>query len=210
MSEAILYIRENTDFYVTSIGQHLLMSFVTIMISMLIGIPLGYWCGKSEKVSSAIVTIVNTFRIIPAIAIFLMLIPIMGIGFAPSIVALTVYAVPVILMNTMGGIKNVKPSVIESAVGMGMGKTDICFKVELPLALPFILTGVKIAIVETVAGASIAAFVGGGGLGAIVYMGILSGKTGPLVAGSATIALLVIMIDMIATATQRLLVRDYK
>lgn len=203
MLEAIQFIQNNMDLYIRCIQQHLLMSIVTIIISILIGVPVGYVCGKKEKASSLIISAVNTFRIIPAIAIFMILIPALGLGFIPALIALVIYALPTVVINTMGAIKSVKPYILESAMGMGMGPTEICFKIELPLALPMILTGIKIATVETVAGASIASFVGAGGLGEIVYMGILSGKTGPLVAGSLTVALLVIVIDLVVSGVQK-------
>lgn len=210
MSEAIQFIQENMDMYILCIKQHLFMSVITVLVSGVIGLPLGYICAKSERVSSAILAAVNTFRIIPAIAIFMMLIPLIGIGMEPAIIALTIYALPTVVVNTMGGIRNVNKSVIESASGMGMSSKDICFKVELPLAWPMIFTGIKIATVETVAGATIASFVGGGGLGQIVYMGILSGKTGPLLAGSITVAIMVIIIDLFASLTDKLCTKDYK
>lgn len=203
IKETIQYISGHQDMYIKCIQEHIFLSFVTLAVCIVLGVPLGYICGKNDKVSSGIITVINMLRIVPSVAMFMILVPIVGLGTEAAIIALVVYSLPTIIVNTMGGVKNIKPSVIESAIGMGMSPKEICFRVDLPLAGPMIMTGIKISLVQTIAGATIASFVGAGGLGEIVYAGIESTKIEIIFAGSLTVAFLAVLMDALVTLVNK-------
>ena len=162
----IQYIAEHQDMYIKCIQTHVFLSFVTLAVCIVLGVPLGYICGKNDKVSSGIITVINMLRIVPSVAMFMILVPIVGLGTEAAIIALVVYSLPTIIVNTMGGM---------------------------------IMTGIKISLVQTIAGATIASFVGAGGLGEIVYAGIESTKIEIIFAGSLTVAFLAVLMDALVT-----------
>ncbi len=139
---------------------------------------------------------VNTLRVIPSLAILVILIPLMGTGFWPALTALTVLACPPILINSYTGFHEIDSAVIESAVGMGMNPWQVLVRIETPLALGLVLTGCKTAIVEVVASATLAAFVGGGGLGTFIINGLSMFDFHMLLLGAIPVALLAIFAEL--------------
>ncbi|MCK9912109.1 ABC transporter permease, partial [Microbacteriaceae bacterium K1510] len=132
----------------------------------------------------------NIGRIIPSLAVLALAMPYVGIGFTPSLIALTLLVCPPILINTVTAFKELDKSVIEAAYGMGMDKARVMRKIEFPLALPVVITGIKTASVEVIASAALAAFIGGGGLGEFILNGIALAQSSLLLVGAIPIALL--------------------
>lgn len=144
-------------------------------------------------ISHFIVTFVSALRIIPSLAILVILIPVMGIGIKPALVALTILAVPPVLIQTVLGFSKVPAFMIEVARAMGMDEKSVFRKVRFPLAVPYIMGGVKMAAAEVVASAALAAYIGSGGLGVIIYNGISLMKTEYLVIGGCSVAALTLL-----------------
>lgn len=175
---------------------HIELSVFALCASMLVCIPLGILCAKRYTLSIVTMNTVNTLRVIPSLAILVILIPVMGTGFWPSLTALTVLACPPILINTYTGFHEIEPTLVESAVGMGMDSWQVLTRIETPLALGLILTGCKTATVEVVASATLAAFIGGGGLGTFIINGLSMFDFHMVLLGAIPVALLAVFSDI--------------
>lgn len=200
--EMMDYIAANQSMYLVEIRTHILISLCTVFFSSLIAIPLGIVCIKYRSASRFISGIVNTARVIPSLALMVLLIPLIGIGKAPAIIALILLAIPPIMLNTIAGYDSIDPMITETAKGMGMDSRQTFLQIQTPLALPLILTGVRTAAVEAVASTSIAAYIGAGGLGDLVFTGIGANKAPILLAGGLTIAVLSILTDLLLSTLQ--------
>ena len=144
ISDIINYAIQDKDRYLLLIRQHLMMSIITFIICVVIAVPLGYLCAKKEKVSGFVIAIATVFMMIPSLALFALLQPVFGLGMTPAMVAMTLSGIPLIILNTRSGYKNVDKTVCESAYAMGMEPWRVCLQVETPLAMPAILNGMRI------------------------------------------------------------------
>lgn len=182
---------------------HLLLVTISMAISMAICIPLGVWTSRSKQASNVIINTINGLRVIPSLAVLFILVPYMGVGLDTAIVALTILAMPPILVNTDVAFRTIAPAVKEAAAGMGMTKNQILRKVEFPLALPIIIAGIRTASTEVIASATLAAFIGSGGLGLFVQRGYAMYRLPILFVGAIPIILLVLASEIILSSFQR-------
>lgn len=173
------------------------------MLGILLGVSFGIISFKCKKVSSYLMNLFNFFRIIPSLAILVIVMPILGVGFVPALVALTVLSIPAILINTYLGFNNIDPAIIEAAQGMGMNEKELLLKVEIPLALPIIITGIRTASIEVISSATLASYIGAGGLGDFIFKGLALNDTKLLVIGGATVAVLSIFSEVTLFITQQ-------
>ena len=201
------YIQENPEKFLEAFREHLILSIIALLIAMIIGITIGIICAKNEKISSIIMGIFNSLRVIPSLAILIIVLPIMGTGFYPALVALTVLACPPLIINTFTGFREIDRSVIEAASGMGMNEKQILRKIEFPLALPIIIAGCRTAAVEVVASATLAAFIGGGGLGTFIINGLGMYNIPLLLVGAIPVALLAILSEVSFATTEKFFTR---
>ncbi|MBX0316501.1 ABC transporter permease [Planomicrobium glaciei] len=177
--------------------EHIYLSFVAVAIGIAIALPTGILIARYRRYAEPIIGVTAIFQTIPSLALFGFLVPILGIGSPTALVALIIYALLPILRNTYTGITGVDGSVIEAGRGMGMTRTQILRQIELPLALPFIMAGIRTATVLTVGIATLATFVGAGGLGDIIYRGLQSYNNALVLAGALPVALLAIGFDLV-------------
>ena len=191
------YFRENSGRFWGMLAAHVQVSILALGIAVLIGVPAGFLCVRWKKAQKYITGLFSVLRVIPSLAILLLMVPIMGTGTAPAVVALVLLAVPPILMNTVAGLEGVPPFMLETAEGVGMNPTQVWTKVRFPLAMPMILTGIKTAAVEIVASATLASKIGAGGLGDIIFAGIGLFKTELLLIGGVSVALLSLLTGLI-------------
>lgn len=154
---------------------HLTITFVTLFFAAIIGVSLGVLITRRRRLYNPVITTAGIIYTIPSLALFGIMIPIVGIGFAPAVIALTLYALLVIIRNTAVGVDGVSPAIIEAARGMGMTERQILFRVELPLALPVIFAGLRIAAVSTISLATLASYFGSKSLGSLIFEGIAAG-----------------------------------
>ncbi len=183
--------------------EHLFLTFFALVLACTIALPLGIYLTRCPwpKAISGILGVTGVIQTVPSlalIAIIALLFALMAlptIGVSPALTALVLYALLPILRNTYTGIRQVDPSVIEVARGMGMTSSQILFRVELPLSLPVIMAGIRISAVWTIGVACLCSLVGGGGLGVLIMQGLRSIQTDYLVAGTVPAALLAIVID---------------
>ncbi len=179
-------------------GEHLVLVFSSIAIACLIAIPTAILLSRNPGPRRLALGIANILQTIPSLALFGFLIPIPligGIGKRTAIVALVVYALLPLLRNTLAGILGVDPAVRESAVAMGMTPGQVLRQVEIPLALPTIMAGLRIATVTSIGTAVIAAAIGGGGLGVLIFGGISLNDSGQILSGAVPAALMALLAD---------------
>lgn len=179
-------------------GEHFVLVLVSMGIAIAIGLPVGILLTRRPSFKGWVLGFANVMQTIPSLALFGFLIPIPligGIGKRTAIVALILYALLPLLRNTLVGILGVDPAVRESAVAMGMTPRQLLWQVELPLAAPTILAGIRIATVTTIGTATIAAAIGGGGLGVFIFRGIASVDTTQILAGAIPAAALALLSD---------------
>ena len=170
---------------------------LALLTAFVIGIPLGYLCVCRKKWERWITGAFQVLRIIPSVAILILLIPVMGTGVRPAMTALVLLAVPPILMNTAAGFSEVPAFMLETAEGLGMTERQMFWKVKVPLAMPMILTGMRTAAIEIIASATIAAKIGAGGLGGIILTGLGLNRTDLLLIGGISVALLSLAAGMV-------------
>ncbi|HEV8611173.1 MAG TPA: ABC transporter permease [Thermoanaerobaculia bacterium] len=191
-------------------GEHLVLVLVSTFLAVAIGVPLGVALTRRPRLARPVLGFANVVQTIPSLALFGFLIPlpfIGGIGARTAIAALVVYALLPILRNTYAGIRSVDPAIIESAIGIGMTPRQRLRSVELPLALPVVLAGVRIATVVSIGLATIAAAIGAGGLGVLIYRGVAIVDHRLILAGAVPAALLALAADAGLGAVEKRLAR---
>ncbi|MFE2939384.1 ABC transporter permease [Streptomyces sp. NPDC059255] len=187
--------------------EHVVVSGVALALACAIALPLALFLGHLGKGGALAINISNVGRAVPVFAVLalFMVSPLRNSGSVPTIIALVLFAVPPLLTNTYVGMREVDPAVVEAARGMGMSGRQVFVRVELPLAYPMIMTGLRSAAVQVVATATIAAMVGQGGLGRIITAGFNTYDTGQVVAGALLVALLALLVEGALVALDRLI-----
>ncbi|SDF17129.1 osmoprotectant transport system permease protein [Blastococcus fimeti] len=179
------------------LGEHLAISVVAVLAALVLAFPVGVALGSAGRGSGAVVVLSNVSRAVPTLALLtLFAVSPIGFGNRATTIALAVFAIPPILTNTYVGFRGVDADVREAARGMGMTRGQVVTRVELPLALPLVMTGLRTAAVQVVATAGLAALVGGGGLGRIVNLGFGQQDYGQIIAGAILIAVLALLTEL--------------
>ncbi|MFU2318281.1 ABC transporter permease [Rahnella sp. PCH160] len=200
-----------SDVFNDALWQHLGILFGTLVPAVLIGLPVGLLCHRNARWRGPVLSVLNIIQTVPSIALFgLLLAPlaglakalpwladhgISGIGLAPAIIALVLYSLLPLVRGVIAGLDSVPEAVTESARGMGMNRSQVFFRVQMPIALPVILTGIRIVAVQTVGMAMVAALIGAGGLGAIMFQGLLSSALDLVLLGVIPAVLMAVVVD---------------
>ncbi|MFS4473467.1 ABC transporter permease/substrate-binding protein [Chryseobacterium sp. T20] len=185
-------------------GQHIGLTFMSISLAIFVGVPAGILISRKRKLSSPVLGFAGVLQTIPSIALLGLLIPVLGIGAKPAIAALFLYGLLPIVRNTYTGIINIDPEIKEAARGLGMSYKQSLLKVELPLAMPVILAGVRIATIINVGVATLAAYIAAGGLGEFIFGGISLNNTTMMLAGAIPAALLALLFDFLLSRLQKI------
>lgn len=202
ISNLVTYYLTHFSEYWSAVKVHLILSFQVGIFAAVIAVPLGTLCVKYEKIAQSIERVMSMLRIIPSLALMIVFIPLMGIGKLPATVALLIIATPPIMINTTAGFKNIDAKLLEAAKGMGMNEKQIFWKVRVPQAIPLIFAGIRTSIVETIASATIAAYIGAGGLGNIIFAGLGINKTYMVALGGLSVAAISIATDLLLSLVQ--------
>ena len=192
-------------------AEHMLIVAIAVGVAIVLGIPLGIWCARRARAGRAALQLVDAIQTIPSLALFGFLIPVPfigGIGMRTAIVALILYSLLPIVRNTLIGIRGVDHLVIEAGVAMGLTSRQLLTDVELPLAMPSIVAGIRIATVVGIGVATIAAAIGGGGLGTLIFRGVAMVDSRLILAGALPAAALALLADAILTLVERKLIRQ--
>jgi osmoprotectant transport system permease protein len=178
-------------------GEHLQLAGIALAISLAIAIPLGWLLSRVRWLRGPVLGVLGIIYTIPSLSLFVLLIPVLGLGARTAIVALVAYAQIVLVRNVLIGLTGIDPAVIEAAKGMGMNGWQRFSRVEFPLALPLILAGTRVAALSTIGIGTVAAFIGAGGLGQLLFQGVATGSRPRIVAGSIAITLLALGANLI-------------
>ncbi len=190
-------LTSRSDFFLGLLLEHIEISLTAILIAIVFGGIVGILISEFQTSAKPTLAVINFLYTIPSISMLGFLIPFSGIGNATAVIALTIYALLPMVRNTHTGLTNVDPAILEAAKGMGSTKTQILFKIKLPLAMPMIMSGIRSMVTMTIALAGIASFIGAGGLGVAIYRGITTNNTAMTMAGSLLIALLALLVDFL-------------
>lgn len=190
------FIVSQQDKLLLQTAQHLGLTFLSLLLAIAVGIPLGIFISRRQRLATPVLGVAGVLQTVPSIALLGFMIPAFGIGATPAIVALLIYALLPIIRNTYTGITGVSPTVTEAATALGMTGHQRLFKVELPLAMPVIIAGIRTAAVINVGVATLASFVAAGGLGEFIFGGISLNNTNMILAGAIPAALLAVLLDM--------------
>lgn len=189
--------------FLDAVSAHLRLSGVALLIAVAIGVPLGIWVSRYGTVGQIVVNVLGVFRVVPSVAVLFLLLPSQGTGFRPSAIALTLLAVPPLLINTDAGMRSVDKAVLEAGRGLGMSPMRLLLRVQIPIALPVLLAGMRIATVEVIASATLATLIGGGGLGDFIQSGLSLSRNYILLVGAIPVALMALIAELVLSYLQR-------
>lgn len=189
--------------FAAHVQTHLELSVSALLLAVLAAVPLGLLAARSRLARAPVLTAANVGRVLPSLAVLTFVLPVLGVGFAPALVALTLLAIPPIAINTDVGLREVPEAVRDAARGLGMSRAQMLRRVEWPLALPTIFAGVRTAGVEVIASATLATFIGGGGLGDFIVQGLQGGQSSYLLAGTLGVAALALTAQALLTILGR-------
>jgi osmoprotectant transport system permease protein len=189
------YLANNLPTVMALFGQHLELWAIVLAIAVLIAVPMGVLAVRVKAIRGPLLGMLDVIYSIPSLALFVLLIPLFGLGVKPAVVALVAYSQLALVRNTLVGLSGIDPAVIEVARGMGMNGWQRFWRIELPLALPLILGGVRLASIQIIGIGTIAAYVGAGGLGTLLFEGVITNNTGKIFSGALAVSLLAVLVN---------------
>jgi len=182
---------------------HLELVAAALALALLVALPLGLLVARRPGLRASVLGTASILYSLPTLAVFALLVPVLGLGFWPALVALVSYAVPILLRSLVAGLASLPPAVLEAAQGMGLTPLQRLWRVELPLALPALLGGLRVASVTLVSAATVAAYISAGGLGTLILTGLDQGHTEKILVGAGLVTLMALLLDAGLGAVQR-------
>lgn len=183
--------------------EHFYISVIALLIGVVIAVPFGMLLARTNKLGNWILTVAGVLQTIPTLAVLALMIPLFGIGKIPAIIALSMYILLPILNNTIIGVRNIDPNAKEAALSMGMTRFQLMSQVELPLASPLILSGIRLASVYVISWATIASYIGAGGLGDFIFNGLNLYDPVMIIVGTVAVTALALLTDKILGLVER-------
>jgi osmoprotectant transport system permease protein len=202
--DVLVYIQENPERFWRAVAVHVRLSLTSLLLAMAIFIPIGVVVSWSRRVGPGLIATVAALRVIPSLALLFIFFPILGPGEDTARYALILLAGPALVINTAAGLRNVNAAVLESARGMGMRPSQVFTRVQIPIALPVIIAGIRTASIEIIASAVLAAYIGAGGLGNFITSGLTLLDSQLLLVGAIPVTILALMAEGLLSAAERL------
>jgi osmoprotectant transport system permease protein len=196
LQKALEYALNPRNGLADKLWAHVLLSGAALLLAVVIGMSLGIWISRFGALARLTVNFAGVLRVVPSIAVLFLLLPVVGTGFRPSLIALTFLAVPPILINTDAGMRSVSAAIIEAGRGLGMSRWRLLWRVQLPLAMPVVVAGLRRAAVEVIASATLATLIGGGGLGDYIQAGLALSRNDILLVGAVPVAILALVTEL--------------
>ncbi len=196
MSSILSFMTNNGTELLFKIWEHLYISLIAASLGIIVAVPLGILLTRIPKIANFVMGILSIVQTFPSFAILAFLIPLIGIGKVPAIIALFIYSVLPIMRNTYIGVSGLDRNLLEAAQAMGMNSIEKVIHVELPLAIPVIMSGIRISTVYLIGWATLAAFIGGGGLGDYIFTGLNLYQVEYIIAGAIPVTLLALLTDL--------------
>jgi osmoprotectant transport system permease protein len=193
----------NLDTVLAATLVHVDLVGAAILIACAIALPLGLVVARAARLRAAVLGAASLLYSLPTLAVFALLVPVLGLGFRPALIALVTYALPILLRALVAGLAAVPPAVLDAAAGMGLTPRQRLWRVEIPLAMPALVGGLRVAGVTLVSAATVGALIGAGGLGTLILTGLDQGHTEKILVGAALVALLALVLDQALAAVQR-------
>lgn len=191
------FLLENGNELVVKTLEHIYISGIALVLGVIVAVPLGIALTRTNKLANIIIGLASVLQTIPSLALLTMFIPFFGVGKLTAVVALFIYSLLPILRNTYLGIKGVDPNMVDAAKGMGMTDFEQIRMVEIPLALPTIMRGIRLGTVYVIAWATLASYIGGGGLGDLIFSGLNLYKPDLIIGGTIPVVLLALISDFL-------------
>jgi osmoprotectant transport system permease protein len=208
LQKALEYALNPRNELAQKLWAHVQLSGAALLLAVAIGVSLGIWISRFGALARVTVNFAGVLRVVPSIAVLFLLLPLVGTGFWPSLIALTFLAVPPILINTDAGMRGVNPAIIEAGRGLGMSAWRLLGRVQLPLAMPVVIAGLRRAAVEVIASATLATLIGGGGLGDFIQAGLALSRNEILLVGAVPVALLALITELGLNYAERAVIRQ--
>jgi osmoprotectant transport system permease protein len=202
-SKVIIYLQRRGDLVWELVIEHFWLVAISIGIAIVISIIIGVAISYKTGLAMTVLTVCQILMTIPSMAMLGFMVPLFGIGFTTGVIALILYSLLAIVRNTYTGIKEISPAIVESAVGMGMTEWRVLTKIKIPLARPVIMAGIRTATVMIVGIAAIAAYVGAGGLGELIFQGISRTNESMIIAGALGVSIIALSFDFILSWGER-------
>ena len=177
--------------------EHIYMSLISLGLGVIVAVPLGIFLSQVPKVANVVISIVSVLQTIPTLALLALMIPFLGVGKVPAIVALFIYSLLPILRNTYLGMSNVNPDLLDAAKGMGLKRMQIIRQVQLPLAVPVIMAGIRLSTVYVIAWTTLASYICGGGLGDMIFNGLNLFRPDLILGGTIPVTILAVIVDLV-------------
>lgn len=188
-----------------ALWQHVVLVLVSVSAALVFALVAGIWSAHRPRAYAALLFVTGILFVIPSLAMFALLIPVLGLGFEPAVVGLTSYCLLILIRNVVLGLRAVPPDIADAAAGLGYGPVRRLLEIELPIALPFIVAGLRVATVTIIGVATVAAYINAGGLGGIIFAGIDQRYPEKIVIGGGLTALMAIAADLLLSRAERFL-----
>lgn len=200
-----VFVGERYPDILSAAGQHALIALIATLLGIVVAIPVAIMISRSEIkwVNSIVFSVANLFQTIPSLALLALMIPLFGIGMTPAVIALFLYSLLPLLRNTYAGLQSVDPALRDASKGMGYSRLQSLFQIELPLAVPYIMSGIRITTVYIISWTTLAGLVGAGGLGQLIVSGLGVNKTELIVAGAISAILFALLADLVLSLVEK-------
>lgn len=189
----------------SAFGEHIYLSIISLTLGIAFAVPVGVILSQTDKAASIVMGIAGVLQTIPTLALLALMVPLFGVGKIPAIIALFIYSLLPILRNTYLGMKNVDPMIVDAAKAMGMKRIEVIQKIQLPLATSVIMAGIRLSAVYVIAWTTIAAYIGGGGLGEVIFNGLELFRSDLILAGTIPVIILAVLTDLLAGRIEKIL-----
>ncbi len=202
----MVWLLRNYDLVLAAAWQHVVLTVISVSIALLMSLAVGIWAARTAAVYRVALAITGVFYTIPSLALFAILIPVVGLGRVPAVIGLVGYSLLALIRNIVTGIRGVPTEVVEAARGMGLTSRQILFRIELPLALPVIVAGVRVVTVTVIGIGTVAAYINAGGLGSLIFSGIAQTNGAKIASGAIVASAMAVGADWGLQRLQRRLV----
>jgi len=202
LGDILAWLADHPQAFETAVAQHLALSVTALVAALALALPLAIVLVRWDRAAGPVIASVNVLRTIPSLALLAAALPLVGTGFLPSVIALTLYGLPAILINAHTALREVDPDVVEAGQGQGMTDRQVMRHIRIPLGLPVIFAGIRTAAVQIVSAATLAAFIGGGGLGELITAGMGTLNIAELMLGGLAVAALAMVTELAFAALE--------
>lgn len=193
----LAFLEANGLTLLEKIGEHMYISFSALILGILVAVPLGILLTNTKRIAQVFISFCSILQTIPSLALLAIMVPLFGVGKVPAIIALFIYSLLPILRNTYLGMIGINENLLDAAKGMGMTRYQIIRKVQFPLALPVIMSGIRLSAVYVVSWATIASYIGAGGLGNFIFAGLNNFDFAFIIGGTIPVTLLALAMDLL-------------